>query len=134
MSDKPLGFGVIGLGVGKSRAKMVAECPDAELIAVCDLDEERLNPVAEEHDCDRYTDYKEMAERDDIDCILVMTPSGMHCKMAIECMRRGKHVATTKPMDVRLDLIEGANIPTRPGIKVLPSSKRRRARCRRRCC
>jgi len=72
MSHKPLGFGVIGLGVGKSRA------------------------------------YKEMAERDDIDCILVMTPSGMHCEMAVECMRRGKHVATTKPMDVRLDIIDDA--------------------------
>ncbi len=108
MSDKPLGFGVIGLGVGKSRAKMVAECPDAELIAVCDLDEERLNPVAEEHGCDRHTDYKEMAEREDIDCILVMTPSGLHCEMAIECLKRGKHVATTKPMDVRLDIIDEA--------------------------
>jgi len=87
---------------------MAVECPDAELIAVCDIDQERLNPVAAEHGCDRHTDYKEMAERDDIDCILVMTPSGMHCEMAVECMRRGKHVATTKPMDVRLDIIDDA--------------------------
>ena len=108
MSDRPLGFGVIGLGVGKSRAKMAADCPDAELIAVCDIDPERLNPVADEHGCDRHTDYLEMAERDDVDCILVLTPSGMHCEMAIECLKRGKHVATTKPMDVRLDIIDDA--------------------------
>ena len=119
MSDQLLGFGVIGLGVGKSRAKMVIECPDAELIAVCDLDEERLNPFADEHGCDRHTDYREMAEREDVDCILVMTPSGLHCEMAIECLRRGKHVATTKPMDVRLDIIDRAIATAREQGRVL---------------
>ncbi len=107
MSDT-VGFGVVGLGVGKSRAKMAAECPDATLVAVCDLDEERLDPFAEQMGCDKHTDYLEMAERDDIDCVLVMTPSGLHAPMAIECMKRGKHVATTKPMDVRLDIIDDA--------------------------
>lgn len=107
MSEQ-IGFGVIGLGVGKTRAKMVAECPDAKLVAVCDIDEERLYPFAEQMGCEAYTDYREMAERGDIDCVLVMTPSGMHAAMAIECMRRGKHVATTKPMDVRLDIIDEA--------------------------
>ncbi len=103
-----VGFGVIGLGVGKSRAKMVAECPDATLVAVCDIDEERLDPFAEEMGCDKHTDYLEMAERDDIDCVLVMTPSGLHAPMAIECMKRGKHAATPKPMDVRLAIIDEA--------------------------
>ncbi len=107
MSDT-IGFGVIGLGVGRSRAKMVAECPDAELVALCDIDEERLQAGVEKHGCGAYTDYLAMAERDDIDCVLVMTPSGMHAAMAIECMKRGKHVATTKPMDVRLDIIDEA--------------------------
>ncbi len=108
MSDGTIGFGVVGLGVGRSRAKMVAECSDAELVAVCDIDEERLRPFAEEMGCEAYTDYRAMAERDDIDCVLAMTPSGMHAPMAIECMKRGKHVATTKPMDVRLDVIDEA--------------------------
>jgi len=107
MSDT-IGFGVIGLGVGRSRANMVAECPDAELVALCDIDEERLQAGVERHGCEAYTDYLAMAERDDIDCVLVMTPSGLHAPMAIECMRRGKHAATTKPMDVRLDIIDEA--------------------------
>jgi len=111
--SETIGFGVIGLGVGKSRAKMVAECPDARLVAVCDINEERLNPFAEQMGCDKHTDYLEMAERDDIDCVLVMTPSGLHAPMAIECMKRGKHAATTKPMDVRLDIIDEATAVSR---------------------
>lgn len=108
MTNDTVGFGVIGLGVGRSRAKMAAECEDARLVAVCDIDEDRLHPFAAEMGCEAYTDYRQMAERDDTDCVLVMTPSGMHARMAIDCMRRDKHVATTKPMDVRLDVIDDA--------------------------
>lgn len=108
MSDGRIGFGVVGLGVGRSRAKMIAACEDARLVAVCDVNTERLEAFADEMGCDAHTDYLEMTERDEIDCVLVMTPSGMHAKMAVEVMRRGKHVATTKPMDVRLDVIDEA--------------------------
>lgn len=108
MKDGVIGFGVAGLGVGRSRAKMVAECEDARLVAVADPQQDRLNAFAEQMECDAHSDYRELAERDDIDCVLVMTPSGMHAGMAAEVMRRGKHVATTKPMDVRLDAIDAA--------------------------
>jgi UDP-N-acetyl-2-amino-2-deoxyglucuronate dehydrogenase len=108
MSDGTIGFGIAGLGVGRTRAKMVAECPDARLVAVSDVQHDRLQAFAEQMECDTHTDYLEMTERDDIDCVLVMTPSGMHAKMAAEVMRRGKHVATTKPMDVDLCSIDRA--------------------------
>jgi predicted dehydrogenase len=108
MSDGTIGFGVVGLGVGRSRAKMVAQCDDARLVAVSDVQHDRLEAFAQEMDCDAHTDYLEMAERDDIDCLHVMTPSGMHAGMAAEAMRRGKHVATTKPADARLDAIDDA--------------------------
>ena len=108
MSDGTIGFGVVGLGVGRSRAKMVAECPDARLVAVSDAQHDRLSAFSEEMGCDAHRDYLEMTERNDIDCVLVMTPSGMHAGMAAEVMRRGKHVATTKPMDARLDAIDVA--------------------------
>lgn len=108
MADRKIGFGVVGLGVGRSRAKMVIDCPDAELVAICDVNQQRLASCGEQWGCDTYTDLREMAQRDDLDCVLIMTPSGMHATMAIECMERGKHVATTKPMDVRLDVIDEA--------------------------
>ncbi|MFW6437818.1 MAG: Gfo/Idh/MocA family protein, partial [Armatimonadota bacterium] len=108
MNDGTIGFGVAGLGVGRSRAKMVAECEDARLVAVSDVQHDRLNAFAEQMECDAHTDYLEMAERDDIDCVLVMTPSGMHARMAAAVMRRGKHAATTKPADVGLEPIDEA--------------------------
>ena len=41
--------------------------------------------------------------RSDIDVINVMTPSGTHADFAIEAARAGKHVITTKPIEVTLD-------------------------------
>jgi len=100
---EPLRFGVIGLGVGMSRARMVMEAKEAELVAVSDLIEERRQKAAESFGCDTYENYHEMLERDDIDVVMVMTPSGLHGKIGMDVAKAGKHVITTKPMDITLE-------------------------------
>lgn len=93
-------FGVIGLGMGMNRAGQIHKTEGAKLAAVCDLVEERLTRAKQEFDCATHTDYKEMFDRSDIDVIWVMLPSGLHAQFGIEAAKRGKHVVTTKPMDV----------------------------------
>ena len=103
-----LGFGVVGLGMGLGRAKKVRATEGARLAAVADLREDRLATAREELGADTCTctDYQELLARDDVDVVLVMTPSGLHAKIAIEAARAGKHVATTKPMDVSLEAVD----------------------------
>jgi len=117
---EPLRFGVIGLGVGMSRARMVKKTEGAELIAVCDLKEDRRRKAAEEFGCEAYEDYHRMLERDDIDVVMVMTPSGLHAKIGIDVADSGKHVIVTKPMDITLEacdaLIEACE---RNGVKLM---------------
>ena len=60
-----IGFGVIGLGMGKHHCKAIAAAPGARLTAVCDTDEERLRPIAEEYGCLAYADYTEMLANDE---------------------------------------------------------------------
>lgn len=93
-------FGVIGLGMGMNRAAQVYRTPGAKLVAVCDLLEDRLARAQREFGCDTHTDYAEMFSRDDIDVIWIMLPSGLHAKFGVEAAKYGKHVITTKPMDV----------------------------------
>ncbi|GIX07431.1 MAG: oxidoreductase [Candidatus Poribacteria bacterium] len=50
-----------------------------------------------------HTDYQEMIERDDVDVVWVMLPSGLHAEFGIKAAHCGKHVITTKPMDVTLE-------------------------------
>ena len=95
-----IGFAVVGLGMGRNRARQVAETAGAELCVVVDLNEDLARQVGEEMDCAWCTALEDALGRSDVDVVLVMTPSGLHASIGVEALRAGKHVITTKPMDV----------------------------------
>jgi predicted dehydrogenase len=101
-------FGILGLGMGANRARLVPKTECAELVCVCDLQEERAKQIARELNCDWTTSYDDMLKRDDIDVVGVFTPSGTHCDYAIKAMKAGKHVFVTKPMDIRVEKCDEA--------------------------
>ena len=107
-SEKPVRFGIVGLGMGAGRAKTVPETEGAQLVAVCDLLEERARPLAQELGCEWTLKYEDLLARDDIDVIGVFTPSGWHCDFAIRALQAGKHAFTTKPMDIRVAKCDAA--------------------------
>jgi len=99
---------MVGLGMGAGRAKVVATTEGAQLVAVCDLLEERARPLAEELGCEWTLDYDQLLSRDDIDVVGVFTPSGWHCDFAIRALQAGKHAFMTKPMDIRVAKCDAA--------------------------
>lgn len=103
-----LRWAIVGTGMGRNRARKVVETLGAQLVAICSLDEERGKQIAEELQCEFVGNYDDLLGRDDIDVVGVMTPSGWHCDHAIKAMRAGKHVHTTKPMDVRVEKCDEA--------------------------
>jgi len=48
MEAKPLRAAVVGCRMGAAHAKAMAQLPDYEVVAVCDIDEERANQLANE--------------------------------------------------------------------------------------
>ena len=109
---KEVGFGILGLGRGRKAAQTAVQTAGANLVCVCDLQEEKVKATAQELDCDWTTSYDRMLARDDIDAIGVYTSSGTHADFANQAVAAGKHVFVTKPMDIDLDkcdrLIEAA--------------------------
>ncbi len=95
-----VGFAVVGLGMGRNRSRMIQDTDGAELKVVVDLDETRLREASSELDVVGTTDLDAALNRDDVDVVMVMTPSGTHAEVGIQAARAGKHVITTKPMDV----------------------------------
>ena len=105
MRKGKVGFGIIGYGViGPWHAKAISFVPQAELVAVCDVDPGREKPLRDEgHAVPFYTSAIEMLKRErDIDAVCVCTPSGLHHKGAIVAAKRGVHVLSEKPLDIKL--------------------------------
>ena len=68
--SKKVGYAVVGLGVGKNHAKAAYNSKNADLIAVCDLIQEKLDKAKEDYPgVITYTDFDEMLKNPDIDIV-----------------------------------------------------------------
>lgn len=98
-------YGVIGAGSrGQAHLRAINEILDIEVVAVCDINERRLQQGAAlvRTRPDTYTDYKKLLERNDVDAVIIIVPDYLHAEMALAAFRAGKHVLTEKPMATRL--------------------------------
>jgi predicted dehydrogenase len=87
-------------GKGDSDSKDAGDF--GRMVAICDVDEKRLNAVGEARfpDAKRYTDYRKMLEElgGKIDAVTVSTPDHVHAPAALMAMRMGKHCFCQKPL------------------------------------
>jgi predicted dehydrogenase len=96
-----LGVGVIGVGIGKLHLQGYTESPDAEIIALCDIDEPRAKRAAEKFSVPKiYADYHELLADDRIDAVSVAVPNYLHAPMVIDAFAAGKHVICEKPLTI----------------------------------
>ena len=95
---------IIGCGaIFPTHAVSVAKSERCELVAVCDKIKEKADAAAKKYSCASYTDYNEMLECEDIDAVHICLPHFLHSTVAVECMKRKKHVLTEKPMDISVE-------------------------------
>ena len=103
--DKVVRLGCIGAG-GFSWGHMLAvqKLDNAEIVAIADIREEQLKEKVDAFGFkDAYLDYHDLLARDDIDAVLLPLPDQVHCQVACDAMRAGKHVLCEKPMALSLD-------------------------------
>ncbi len=104
-------FALIGCGrISKNHIAAAAANRDImTLAAVCDPVAERAEKKAADYLAAAgkkpavYADYREMLEKERIDCCAVATESGYHAKIALDCIRAGKHTLVEKPMALSTD-------------------------------
>lgn len=99
MADK-IRIGCIGVGqIGKHHLDNYAKIENAELIAIADINEGELNRVGDYFSIPhRYTDFKKMLARDDLDAVDVCLHNNLHMPVAVAALEAGKHVYCEKPM------------------------------------
>ena len=109
MENKILKVGVISCsGMATGHMKGVINHAQAELVAICDVDVEKMNKVGDTFGIKRrYKDYKELIAQPDIDAVIIVTPDALHKEMAVAALQAGKHVLCEKPLALtREDCVE----------------------------
>lgn len=98
-----VGFCIVGLGMGAQRAKELIDTPGAKLVSVVDLNADRAKEIGARHSCRWSANTREAFKDDEVEAVLVMTPSGLHAEVAVEALEAGKTVIVTKPLEVSLE-------------------------------
>ncbi|WP_159885061.1 Gfo/Idh/MocA family protein [Paenibacillus puerhi] len=91
---------VIGCG-SIARVRHIFEyslLPQVELVAFCDLNEERAQKFADQYGGKVYTDYRTLLEEVKPDAVSVCTPNAIHAEVTIAAAKVGAHVLVEKPM------------------------------------
>ena len=93
-------IGVIGVGniARNYHLPPVHALPNAELVAVADLDESLRSRAQKQFGfLDAYTDYRRILDRDDIHAVMLLTRVNTRTEIIPAALEAGKHVFTQKP-------------------------------------
>jgi len=91
--------GMIGAGwIAQDHWRVLDSLADAELAAVCDLDKERADALAESAGARAYQDWRELLNAEDLGAVIVCTPPRSHRDPAIAVLERGLPLYLEKPI------------------------------------
>lgn len=97
------------IGCGRISPNHIAAAIENNLniVALCDITinkiEEKLKNFNLSKDIRKYTSYKEMFEKENIDLAAIATESGNHAEIALYCIEKGINVIVEKPIALSLE-------------------------------
>ena len=101
-----LRVGMVGLGkMGLSHLSMVRAHPDVELVSACDSMTYLTDVLGKYTGLKSYDDLDTMLANEQLDAVVVSTPSKLHAAMVQKALDRGLHVFCEKPFV--LDVADG---------------------------
>ncbi|WP_037353017.1 Gfo/Idh/MocA family protein [Selenomonas sp. FC4001] len=102
-------YALIGCGRIAINHVIAAVNNELEFVAVCDVLPEAMENLLAKKELNndtsikRYTDYKEMLEKEKPELVSIATESGIHAEIALYCIEKGVNVIIEKPMAMNID-------------------------------
>jgi len=94
---KNLRVGVIGVGhIGSNHTRIYSELPNAELVAILDIDPARANEIGDKYKAKVAASLTEFAGM--VDAASIATPTSAHFSIARDLLAQGKHLLIEKPI------------------------------------
>ena len=99
---------VIGLGgIGNTHCRYYQENPDAELVAVCDIQTERADKAAGDYGVPAFYSVEDLLANADFEAVSVCTAGvengGDHYAPTMQVLEAGKHTLTEKPISNNIE-------------------------------
>jgi len=96
-------FAIIGCGrIAQRHAEHIQKV--GQLLAVCDIKENRAKTLAEKYSCNSYREIDTLLTTEiECDVVSICTPNGLHAEHTIKALRAGKHVLCEKPMAISVE-------------------------------
>ncbi|GIW14087.1 MAG: oxidoreductase [Tepidiforma sp.] len=102
--SKTLRAAVIGLGsMGANHARVLADTPGIELVAVADPDDERVRRAINGRPIPGFASPAALLAETRPDFVSVVVPTGLHEEIALACIEAGAHVLVEKPIAATLE-------------------------------
>ena len=110
---------VIGCGsISVMHLDPIAAFSDVELVAVCDIKEDRAIAASKKYGGKVYTDYLELFENEKLDAVNICLPHYLHVPVAIDAFKKGISVLSEKPMSIKYeDAEEAIRVADECGVK-----------------
>ena len=111
-ANERISMGLIGCGShgGGWNLMLMLANPMQQVVAVCDVDEGRMNETQTKADkaysakfgteykgCTAHGDFRDLVNRKDIDAVCIVTPDHWHVLLSVFAMKAGKDVICEKP-------------------------------------
>ena len=97
------------IGCGRIAVNQAAINNELEIVAVCDVLEEKMEELLAKYGLEkdesikRYTDYKKMVDELKPDLVSIATESGIHAEIALHCIDKGVNLIIEKPMAMSIE-------------------------------
>jgi len=99
MSTTPFNLAILGLGrAGNFHLQSLRQTHEAGVACVYDIDQDRSKTIAERENCVSAQSAAEAIDRDDVQAVVVSTPTDHHFELVQLCLDAGKPVLTEKPL------------------------------------
>jgi UDP-N-acetyl-2-amino-2-deoxyglucuronate dehydrogenase len=101
-----LNIALIGCGrIAKRHSELLGnnQIKGAQLVAVCDNVYEKAEKIGKQFGIPSYIDMNDMMSKEQVDVVVVLTPSGLHAEHVVNLSEHGKDIIVEKPMALTLD-------------------------------
>ena len=129
ISDRKLKVGLVGCGrISKNHFESILHFQnDLDLTAVCDTSQKVLEATKTKYKVNGYLDIRSMLSKENLDLVILCTPSGLHPEQTIISADFGVHVISEKPMATRYkDGLKMVKACDRAGVRLFVVKQNRR--------